>query len=114
MTPSVSDHGSSPSRAARALQAAGRLVSTTLEIDAKMLPKPVRAAGYDGRRLWSRADASLLALGEALRLPLPPSWTAPDRTSLVAEALSAVEAHDDLGLPGCGPVAIGAHPYDPA
>jgi menaquinone-specific isochorismate synthase len=114
MTPSVSDHGSGPSRATRALQAAGRLVSTTLAIDAKLLPEPVRAAGYDGRRLWSRADASLLALGEALRLALPPSWAAPERTSLVAEALSAVKAHDDLGLPGCGPVAIGALPYDPA
>ena len=86
MTPSVSDHGSGPSRATRALQAAGRLVSTTLEIDAKLLPEPVRAAGYDGRRLWSRADAGLLALGEALRLPLPASWAAPERTSLVAES----------------------------
>ena len=56
-------------RRTRALQAAGRLVSTTIEVDAKLLPGPVRAAGYDGRRLWSRADASLLALGEALRLP---------------------------------------------
>ncbi|HXR22090.1 MAG TPA: isochorismate synthase, partial [Acidimicrobiales bacterium] len=65
-------------------------------------------------RLWSRADASLLALGEALRLPLPASWAAPSRTSLVHEVLSAITAYDDPGLPGCGPVAIGALPYDPA
>ncbi len=114
MTPSVSDHGSGPARRTRALQAAGRLVSTTLEIDAKLLPQTVRAAGYNGRRLWSRTDASLLALGEALRLPLPASWAAPERTSLVAEVLLAITAHDDLELPGCGTVAIGALPYDPA
>jgi menaquinone-specific isochorismate synthase len=89
-------------------------VSTTIEVDAKLMPGPVRAAGYDGRRLWSRADASLLAFSEALRLPMPASWAAPDRTSLVKDVLSAITAHDDLGLPGSGPVAIGALPYDPA
>jgi len=78
------------------------------------MPGPVRAAGYDGRRLWSRADASLLALGEALRLPMPASWAATERTSLVKDVLSAITADGDLGLPGCGPVAIGALPYDPA
>jgi menaquinone-specific isochorismate synthase len=45
---------------------------------------------------------------------MPASWAAPDRTSLVKDVLSAITAHDDLGLPGSGPVAIGALPYDPA
>jgi menaquinone-specific isochorismate synthase len=89
-------------------------VSTTIEVDAKLMPGAVRAAGYDGRRLWSRGNASLLALGEALRLPLPASWAARERTSLVHDVLATVTVHDDLGLPGCGPVAIGALPYDPA
>jgi menaquinone-specific isochorismate synthase len=114
MTLADRDEAGGSARRTRALQAAGRLVATTIEVDAKLLPGPVRAAGYDGRRLWSRADASLLALGEALRLALPASWAAPERTSLVQDVLSAVTAHDDLGLPGCGPVAIGALPYDPA
>ena len=108
------DHGDRSARPTRALQAAGRLVSTTIEVDAKLMPGAVRAAGYDGRRLWSRGNASLLALGEALRLPLPASWAARVRTSLVHDVLSAVTAHDDVGVPGCGPVAIGALPYDPA
>jgi len=114
MTGGDRDQGGGAGRPARALQAAGRLVSTTIEVDAKLMPVPVRAAGYDGRRLWSRADANLLGLGEALRLPMPASWAAPERTSLVQDVLSAITAHDDLALPGCGPVAIGALPYDPA
>jgi menaquinone-specific isochorismate synthase len=108
------DQGGGAARPERALQAAGRLVSTTIEVDAKLMPVAVRAAGHDGRRLWSRADASLLALGEALRLPMPASWAAPERTSVVQDVLSAITVHDDLALPGCGPVAIGALPYDPA
>jgi len=114
MTVGDRHQGGGSDRRRRALQAAGRLVSTTIEVDAKLMPGPVRAAGYDGRRLWGRADASLLALGEALRLPMPASWAAPERTSLVQDVLSAITAHDDLALPGCGPVAIGALPYDPA
>jgi menaquinone-specific isochorismate synthase len=114
MTVTSKERGGGSARPSRALQAAARLVSTTIEVDAKLLPALVHAAGYDGRRLWSRAEASLLALGEALRLPLPASWAAPDRTSLVHDVLSAITASDDLGLPGCGPVAIGALPYDPA
>jgi menaquinone-specific isochorismate synthase len=114
MTVGDRHQGGGSDRPTRLLQAAGRLVSTTIEVDAKLMPGPVRAAGYDGRRLWSRADASLLAFSEALRLPMPASWAAPDRTSLVKDVLSAITAHDDLGLPGSGPVAIGALPYDPA
>ncbi|MGD0809352.1 MAG: isochorismate synthase [Acidimicrobiales bacterium] len=114
MTLADRDQGGGSARRTRALQAAGRLVATTIEVGAKLLPGPVRAGGYDGRRLWSRADASLLAIGEALRLPLPAGWAAPERTALVSDVLAAVTAHDELGLPGCGPVAIGALPYDPA
>ncbi|HUC15125.1 MAG TPA: hypothetical protein VMS00_11800, partial [Acidimicrobiales bacterium] len=114
MTLTAREQRGGSARHKRALQAAGRVVSTTLEIDAKLLPGLVRAAGYDGRRLWTRADASLLGLGEALRLPLPAGWAAPERTSLVNDVLAAIASHDDLGLPGCGPVAIGALPYDPA
>jgi len=45
---------------------------------------------------------------------MPASWAATERTSLVKDVLSAITADGDLGLPGCGPVAIGALPYDPA
>jgi menaquinone-specific isochorismate synthase len=114
MTVPSRDQGGGSARRTRALQTAAHLVATTIEVDASLMPGAVRGAGYDGRRLWSRAGSSLLGLGEALRLPLPASWAGTDRTSLVDEVLSAIASHDDLGLPGCGPVAIGALPYDPA
>jgi menaquinone-specific isochorismate synthase len=52
--------------------------------------------------------------GEALRLSLPAGWAAPAHTLLVKEVLAAIPSEGSPGLPGCGPLAIGALPYDPA
>jgi menaquinone-specific isochorismate synthase len=85
-----------------------------VEVDGKKLPELLRAGGQDGRALWSRADVSLLGVGQAMGVPLAAGWAAPERVSLVGEVLSAISGDDDLGLPACGPVAMGALPYDPA
>ena len=55
----------------------------------------------------------ILGAGEALRLPLPAGWAAPEHNSWVRDVLSAVQTEDDLEVPGSGPVAVGALPYDP-
>jgi menaquinone-specific isochorismate synthase len=101
-------------RLGQGLEAARGLVATTLEIDGDKVPDLVRAAGYPARRLWSHAEGSLLALGEAARLPLARSWASTSGTSLVKEFLAAIETQDELLVPGSGPLAIGALPYDPA
>lgn len=106
--------GTGSAAAERAVRAAGELVATTLEVDASRLPDLTRAGGHNDRYLWSRADVTLLGVGEALRVPLVASWVAPAHTSLVQEVLSAIPSCDDPGPPGCGPVAMGALPYDPA
>jgi menaquinone-specific isochorismate synthase len=69
-------------------------------------------AGDDGV-LFETADGGLAGRGVALRIPLP---TGPGRLAvaaeLVAEALAAIDVEDEVGLPGCGPVAFAALPFD--
>ena len=69
-------------------------------------------AGDDGL-LFETAEGGLAGRGVALRLPLP---TGPGRleaaADLVADALGAIEVDDEVGLPGCGPVAFAALPFD--
>ena len=64
----------------------------------------VAAAGADGVVL-ERARVGLAGRGEARRVPA-------DAAS-IAEALAAIEVDDEVGLPGCGPVAFTALPFDP-
>jgi isochorismate synthase len=62
--------------------------------------------------LVERGRAGLAGRGQALRIPW--SGDTPARRALaVARALAAIESDDDVGLPGCGPVAFGALPFDP-
>jgi menaquinone-specific isochorismate synthase len=94
-------------------EAAAQLQAVTLEVDPGMLPDLVRAGGRPERYLWGRSDLTLLGVGEALRLSLPAGWASPAHASLVRAALGAVRTEDDLCVPGSGPVALGALPYDP-
>jgi len=95
-------------------QAAGRLLAITRSVDPASLPDLVRAGGRPGRYLWGRGGHVVLGVGEAMRLPLPAGWAAPGHTARVRDVLSAIHVEDDLEVPGSGPVAIGALPYDPA
>jgi menaquinone-specific isochorismate synthase len=68
---------------------------------------------------WLDADVDLLAAGDLLfernRLGLAGRGVA-QRVPLRAaqSTLAAIEVDDDVGLPGCGPVAFGALPFDPS
>jgi menaquinone-specific isochorismate synthase len=66
--------------------------------------------------LWRSSDLVLLGAGQALRLPLPSGWAAPEHTRLVSEVLRAIPGTTggSPSEPGLGPVAMGALPYDPA
>lgn len=77
------------------------LRSTTVACDPGALDL-VAMAGDDGM-LVERDGCGLAARGVALRVEVG-----------AAEAvLRSIAAHDEIGLPGCGPVAIGALPFDP-
>jgi menaquinone-specific isochorismate synthase len=68
-------------------------------------------AGGDGV-LFERGRSGLAGRGVATRIP----WAAGDPATAArdaAAALAAVEVDDEVGLPGCGPVAFGALPFVP-
>jgi menaquinone-specific isochorismate synthase len=64
---------------------------------------------------WLRDGQGLVAFGEAARLPVPPG---PDRFERAQQAwdslLAETVVHDEVRVPGSGPVALGSFPFDPA
>jgi menaquinone-specific isochorismate synthase len=84
-----------------ALQAASALTARTVAVDGRDVDL-LAFAGDDGV-VFMREGAGLAGRGAALRV-------AP---SAVDEALAAIECEDEVGLPGAGPVAIGALPFRP-
>ncbi|MGI9118838.1 MAG: isochorismate synthase [Acidimicrobiales bacterium] len=62
--------------------------------------------------VFSQGGNGLAGRGQALRIPLsvgPGRLTA--AASDIASALAAIERHDEVGLPGCGPVGFAALPF---
>ncbi len=68
-------------------------------------------AGRDGV-LFERGRSGLAGRGSAARVPWPGGDPAAAARS-VAEALASIDADDEVGLPGCGPVAFGSLPFAP-
>ncbi|MGY6500181.1 MAG: isochorismate synthase [Acidimicrobiales bacterium] len=69
-------------------------------------------AGDDGI-LFEREGHGLAGRGSALHIDVPPGDPAA-AADAVAAALATIEVDDQVGLAGCGPVAFGAFPFDPA
>jgi len=63
--------------------------------------------------LWADERGGLAGNGVAARLDIPGGLSNPESVKRVAAALQSIETVDEVGLPGCGPVAIGALPFDP-
>jgi menaquinone-specific isochorismate synthase len=62
--------------------------------------------------LWRDERGGIAAAGEAFRLDFPAGLADGLAVCRAGEALRAVAVQDEVGLPGCGPVAIGALPFD--
>jgi menaquinone-specific isochorismate synthase len=77
-------------------------------------PPDLLAEAGDTGLLWRDERGGLAGAGIAARLELPSGLADPDSVRRVSEALEAIDTVDEVGLPGCGPVAIGALPFDPA
>ncbi len=86
------------------------LVARTTALDD--VPDLLEVAGGDGL-LWRDEHGGLAGHGVALRLSLPGGLADTQAVRSVGETLRAITVEDDVGLPGCGPVAIGALPFDP-
>ncbi len=64
---------------------------------------------------WIRRGDGLVGWGEAARVSIPAGedrFTAGEKW--LAELFDGAEVADDVGLPGCGPVAFGSFTFDPA
>jgi isochorismate synthase len=68
-------------------------------------------AGHDGV-LFERGRSGLAGRGSAARVPWP-GGDPSEAARSVAEALAGIEVDDEVGLPGCGPVAFGSLPFTP-
>jgi menaquinone-specific isochorismate synthase len=86
------------------------VISTTRRLDHDV--DLLAVCGRDGV-VFEQQHAGIAGRGEALRIELP---TGPGRLAraadAVAEALGTIERDDHVGLPGCGPVAFAALPFD--
>lgn len=93
----------------RALPGTDRLVARTVRVRADVdLLAVAGAAGV----VLSQGGNGLAGRGQALRIPLavgPGRLTA--AAANVASALAAIERHDEVGVPGCGPVGFAALPF---
>jgi menaquinone-specific isochorismate synthase len=86
-----------------------RLVARTVPLPMDGPPDLVALAGDDGL-LFAGADVGLAGRGQALRIHLP--FGVADSADAVGEALADITVEDEVGLAGCGPVAMGALPFD--
>jgi menaquinone-specific isochorismate synthase len=87
----------------------GPLVARTRRVDGDV--DLLAVAGHDGL-LFERGRAGLAGRGEALRIPWPGGDPAAAARTVAAE-LAGIATDDEVGLPGCGPVAFGALPFRP-
>jgi menaquinone-specific isochorismate synthase len=74
-------------------------------------PDLLAVAGDDGA-VFVHERAGLAGVGVAARIPVPRDGGCRGADA-VAEALGAIVVDDAVGRPGCGPVAMGALPFDP-
>lgn len=86
-----------------------RLVARTTRVRADV---DLLAVAGGGGVVLSQAGNGLAGRGQALRIPLA---VGPCRLSAAAEevaaALASIDRHDEVGVPGCGPVAFAALPF---
>jgi menaquinone-specific isochorismate synthase len=111
MTTTTTDEADAAVRRAAAL----RLVARTTRVAAGGRPAAgldlLAAAGADGI-LWHHDSLALAGRGQALRIRLPGGLADTAGVEAVRAILATIEAHDEVGLPGCGPVAVGALAFD--
>ena len=83
------------------------LVARTVALPASAEPDLLAIGGGPGGFLWHTEDLALAGRGVALRIVGPA-----DRAERLAELLATIPADDQVGGPGCGPVVLGALPFD--
>ncbi len=93
------------------LAIARSLIARTVPLDPAAASDLLAWAG-EGGLVWERDGTGLAGKGQALRVELPRGTGEPGAADRVATALAAVETDNQVGQAGCGPVAIGALPFE--
>lgn len=92
--------------------AAEQLVARTVALPDDVRPDLLAIGGSTDAMLWHREGFALAGRGVALRLVLPDGLADPSGPAGVIAALRAIRAIDEVGRPGCGPVVLGALPFN--
>lgn len=81
-------------------------------LSASSVPEPDPGAPPPGSLLsaFHSPRRSLWGLGSALRIEVPAPW--PANVRVITDALAAIDHVDSTGVPGSGPVAFGAFPFE--
>lgn len=107
MTPMIVSRSDDASR-----QVKRRLVARTLRLDADALGGTAAAlpsSAGENARVWLHPGLKLVAHGVAARLELPEGIE--DGVAWVRAFLASIDADGDVGVPGSGPIALGALPF---
>ena len=91
---------------------AAALVARTVRLPAGVDVDLVAIGGAPGAVLWQRDRAGLAGRGVALTIDLPDGLAGDGVAGRVAGLLDAIPVDDEVGRPGCGPVVLGALPFD--
>jgi menaquinone-specific isochorismate synthase len=83
-----------------------RATTRRLDTDVDLLS----VAGAEGV-LFERSRSGVAGRGEAMRIELDGDPTSAAQAA--AEVLASIESDDEVGAPGCGPIAFGALPFTP-
>lgn len=85
------------------------LVARTQRLDSDI---DLLAFAGDSGVLFERERVGLAGQGRAMEIDLPP-LPPTEAGRVVSEAIAAITVHDEVGVPGSGPVAFAALPFDP-
>ncbi|HWG73607.1 MAG TPA: isochorismate synthase [Acidimicrobiales bacterium] len=86
------------------------MVARTVELPG--VPDLIAIGGRPGGTLWQHDDRGLAGVGTALHIRLPRGLDGDEDVRTVLDSLQALSIDDPVGLPGCGPVVLGALPFD--
>jgi len=88
------------------------LVARTRPLESAPGPLGLLAAAGGEGLYWQRDGHGLAGRGCALRVELPGGLHDPIAVTGARRALEGIRRDDPVGRPGCGPVALGALPFD--
>jgi menaquinone-specific isochorismate synthase len=91
---------------------AATLAARTARLPPGFEPDLLAIGGVPGAVVWQRGAAGVAGRGEALRITLQGGLADPGASERVAAVLGAIAVDDEVGRAGCGPVAIGALPFE--